>query len=68
MTHREKVIISAYTGVLMCNFGDVHEYIEKILNRHIWTHELADEKVWNEIKEASKPDFIALCEAKETEE
>ena len=68
MTHREKVIISAYTGVLMCNFGDVHEYIEKILNRPIWTHELADENVWNEIKEASKPDFITLCEAEETEE
>ena len=31
MTHREKVIISAYTGVLMCDFGDVHEYIEKYL-------------------------------------
>ena len=68
MTHREKVIISAYTGVLMCNFGDVHEYIEKILGRPVWTHELADEKVWNEIKEASKSDFIALCEAEETEE
>lgn len=68
MTHREKVIISAYTGVLMCNFGDVHEYIEKILGRPVWTHELADEKVWNEIKETSKSDFIALCEAEETEE
>jgi len=68
MTNREKVIISAYTGVLMCNFGDMHEYIEKILGRPVWTHELADEKIRNEIKEASKPDFIALCEAKETEE
>ena len=30
MTKQEKVIVSAYTGVLMCDFADLHEYIEKI--------------------------------------
>lgn len=65
MTHREKVIISAFTGVLMCDFNDVHEYIEKLLGRPVWTHQLADEKIWNEIKEASKSDFIAICKAEE---
>lgn len=67
MTHREKVIVSAYTGVLMCNFNDVHEYIEKILGRPVWTHELADDKIWDEIKEASKSDFIAICATEECE-
>ena len=28
---------------------------------HLWTHELADERIRNEIKERSKSDFIALC-------
>lgn len=65
MTHREKVIVSAFTGILMCDFSDVHEYIEKILGRPVWTHQLADEKIWNEIKEASKSDFIAICKAEE---
>ena len=31
MTKQEKVIVSAYTGVLMCDFADLHEYIEKIV-------------------------------------
>ena len=62
MNHHERVIVSAYTGVLMCNFSDVHEYIEKVLERPVWTHELASEEVWDKIKEASKSDFLALCE------
>ena len=62
MTKQEKVIVSAYTGVLMCDFSDVHEYVEKKLGRPIWTHEFADEGLWNKIKEAVKEDFLSLCE------
>lgn len=61
MTNRERVVISAYTGVLMCKFEDLHEYIETLLERPVWTHELADKDVWNQVKEKSKPDFLALC-------
>ena len=28
MTKQEKIVVSAYTGVLMCDFDDLHEYIE----------------------------------------
>ena len=41
MTKHEAIVVSAYTGFLMCDFGDVHEYIEKKLGRPIWTHEFA---------------------------
>lgn len=61
MTKREKIIVSAYTGVLMCDFADLHEYIEKIMGYPVWTHELADKKVLDRIKEKAKPDFMALC-------
>lgn len=61
MTNRERVVISAYTGVLMYKFEDLHEYIETLLERPVWTHELADKDVWNQVKEKSKPDFLALC-------
>lgn len=64
MTDREKAIVMAYTGISMLvadKFSIFHEYIEKICGRPIWTHELAEKEVWNEIKEKSKPDFIALC-------
>lgn len=61
MTKQEKIIVSAYTGVLMCSFEDMHKYIEEKLGRPVWTHELASDAVESEIKAAVKPDFIALC-------
>jgi len=40
MTMEERLIVSAYTGHLMCNFELVHEYIEKIMGRPVYTHEM----------------------------
>lgn len=65
MTDREKAIITAYTGITMLTgekFSIFHKYIEDLLGRPIWTHELANSDVWEEIKEKSKPDFIKLCQ------
>lgn len=61
MTLHEKVIVSAYTGVLMCDFSDVHKYIEDKLGRPVYTHEMASFNVQDEIKKAVKPDFLSLC-------
>lgn len=64
MTDTERAIVMAYTGVCMLT-GDrleiFYKYIEELLGRPVWTHELADKNVMNEIKERSKSDFIALC-------
>ena len=71
MTDREKAIVSAYTGIAMLTgekFSIFHKYVEDILGRSVWTHELADRAVWEEIKEKSKADFLALCAESETEE
>ena len=62
MTREERIIISAYTGYLMCDFGAMHKYIEEKLGRPIWTHEFASEKIMEEIREKVKPDFLKLCE------
>lgn len=61
MTRQEKIVVSAYTGVLMCDFSDLHEYIEKIMGRPVLTHELAEKTIWEEIKEKVKPSFLELC-------
>lgn len=61
MTNFEKVVVSAYTGVLMCDIADLHSYIEVKLGRPVFTHELADHKVQEEIKRLTKPDFLRLC-------
>lgn len=61
MTLEEKVIVSAYTGYLMCDFNDVHAYIEEKLGHPVWTHELAYPETWYKLRERVKPDFIRLC-------
>ena len=64
MTDKEKAVVMAFTGVTMLTgdkFSIFHKYIEDILERPVWSHELADSRVWEEIKEKSKSDFLALC-------
>lgn len=61
MTEKERIIVSAYTGTLMCDFEKVHEYIEAKLGRPVFTHEMAIKEVQNEIHEKTKADFLALC-------
>ena len=67
MTEKEKIIVSAYTGFLMCDFHKVHKYIEDKLGRPVYTHEMAFDSVQKEIREKTKSDFLGLCYDKETE-
>ena len=61
MTRQEKIIVSAYTGCLMCDFQDMHRYIEEKLGRPVFTHDLASTAGLDEIRAAVKPDFLELC-------
>lgn len=60
MTLHEKVVLSAYTGILMCDFSEVHKYIEKFLGRPVWAHELASDALWETIEEKAKADFLKI--------
>ena len=56
MTKEEGIILSAYTGYLLVeDFGDVHQFIEKLLGRPVWTHQLADPAIVEEIRTKCKP-------------
>lgn len=64
MTKSEAAVIMAYTGQVMLtgeDFDIFHNYIERILNRPVFTHELDSKSVWDEIKEKSKNDFLDIC-------
>ena len=62
MTEKEKIIVSAYTGYLMCDFDEVHQYIEQKLGRPVYTHELSSLNVQNEIMNKVRDDFLSLCD------
>lgn len=58
----------AYTGVCMLSgdkFQIFHKYVEDIMGRPVYTHEMAIKAVDDEIKEKAKADFIALCAEQE---
>ena len=62
MTKRECAIVMAHTGICMLTGNDFdiyHKYIEEIMGRPVWTHEIGF--LENEIKAASRDDFIRLC-------
>lgn len=68
MTEKEKAIVMAYTGVCMLSgdkFKIFHEYVENIMGRPVYTHEMGIKAVDDEIKEKAKADFIALCAEQE---
>lgn len=68
MKKKECAIVMAYTGVCMLsgkNFSLFHKYIEEILQRPIYTHQLGMPKIQDEIKEKSYDDFIKLCQTAE---
>ena len=65
MTKQEKIVVSAYTGDLRCDFADVHEYIERKLGRPVFTHEFASKALREEIIAKCKGVFLAICTEQE---
>ena len=61
MTLRERQIVSAYTGTLMCDIQYVKDYASEVMERPVFTHELAEEDFWRELKDRVKPEFLVLC-------
>ena len=62
MTNYEKIVVTAYTGVVMCEMDDLQRYVREKLGRPVWTHELALKSVIDEISKAAGPEFLALAE------
>lgn len=61
MTRQEAAIITAFTGILCGSIRDFQAYVENKLDRPVWTHEFAGKELADEIKEAAREDFIAIC-------
>lgn len=61
MNKKEAVIIGAYTGTLLGDFSDLHEYIESIMGTPVMSHDMARKDFMEAVKEAAKPDFLLVC-------
>ena len=65
LTKEQAALIGLYTGIVCGPFSDIQELAEKTLGRSIFTYEFADSGLVEELKEAVKSDFKALCYVEE---
>ena len=72
MTTREKAIVSAWTGFLMCDMSEMLKYMSEILGWQITESELlsrhSDFEFNDELAQKIQPDFLALCNRLTTRE
>lgn len=64
MTKQECAVVMAYTGVVMLtgdNLRIYYKYLNDIMGRPVYTHELAFKEIQEKIKEKSTNDFLKLC-------
>ena len=71
MTLKERVIVETYTGICMTSSeerNEVYKYMQEIMGRPIFTHELAFKNIQEKLREKSKKDFLELCKNKNKNE
>ena len=61
LTREQAAIIGAFTGMSCGPFGDIHKKIEELLDRPVFTHEMADPELWKKVKTKVMPEFINIC-------
>ncbi len=62
LTKRQAAIIGAFTGITCGPFSDIHEYVDSLPGlKGIMTHNFANKEIMNDVKEAARADFLAIC-------
>ena len=61
MTKLEKLIVSAYTGVLMVDMADFKKFAEGVMQRNMEEYEFIIQPTWDILKKKTENKFMALC-------
>jgi hypothetical protein len=62
MNKHEAAIVSAYTGYLIGSFTDMHEYVETLFGRPVFTHEFGDSMFAEQIRNKARQDYVDLSD------
>jgi hypothetical protein len=60
LTKEQAVVVSAYTGYLVCDFSDMHAEIEKRVGRPVFTHEMGTGAFMDSVRKLFKADFVSM--------
>ena len=62
MTTKERVIVSAYTGIRMCDMDLIEAYVQEKLGRPDLSNEWGDQRFHEIVQAMVAEDFLMLCE------
>ena len=62
MTTKERVIVSAYTGIRMCDMDLIEAYVQEKLGRPVLSNEWGDQRSHEIVQAMVAEDFLMLCE------
>ena len=63
MTKEESLLVSAYTGYMICSqFSELREYIEEVMGEPIFTHQMGSEEFNKVLRNKLKPKILELIE------
>ena len=65
LTMEQAVVVSIYTGYLVCPFEKVHAAIEERLGRPVWTHEMANSKLMDDVRKMFMDEFVSMAPSKD---
>lgn len=62
MTIKERIIVSAYTGVRMCDMALIEAYVQEKIGSAFVSNEWGTADFRKEVQAAVSDDFLMLCE------
>ena len=62
MTTKERVIVSAYTGIRMCDMDLIEAYVQEKLGLPVLSNEWGDQRFHEIVQAMVAEDFLMLCE------
>lgn len=60
LTKDQAIVVSGYTGIMICKLTDLHQEVERRVGRPVMLHEMGRRGFWNIIKASFKEDFLSL--------
>lgn len=51
-------VLTAFTGILIGRMDWFHKYAEQVMERPVYTHEFAEQAIWNQLKDLSLVDDL----------
>lgn len=63
----QAIVITGYTGIMMCDFSSFHADVESRFGRPVWTREFGNKEFMKEVEEMYKGEFLDLCNTEKPE-